>query len=131
TSSVAATGRATRGDWINDETVWTDASDPKVDAYAKSKTLAEKAAWDLIKAGGGKTTLATVNPALVLGPVMGKDFSESIQVVERLLTGRGPGLPRLGFNVVDVREVADLHLRAMTDPKAAGEPFIAAGTFAR
>jgi nucleoside-diphosphate-sugar epimerase len=130
TSSVAATGRAGRGDWTNDETVWTDATDSKVDAYAKSKTLAERAAWDLINEAGGKTTMATVNPALVLGPVMGKDFSDSIQVVERLLTGRVPGLPRLGFNVVDVRDVADLHLRAMTDPKAAGERFIAAGTYA-
>jgi nucleoside-diphosphate-sugar epimerase len=131
TSSVAATGRAaTKGDWVNDETNWTDGNDTNVDAYARSKTLAERAAWDLVAEAGGKTTLATVNPALVLGPVMGKDFSESIQVVERLLSGRVPGVPRLGFNVVDVRDVADLHLRAMTDPKAAGERFIAAGSWA-
>jgi nucleoside-diphosphate-sugar epimerase len=131
TSSVAATGRAGKGDWTNDETNWTDGNDTGVDAYARSKALAERAAWDLIaEKGGGKTTLATVNPALVLGPVMGKDFSESIQVVERLLSGRVPGVPRLGFNVVDVRDVADLHLRAMTDPKAAGERFIAAGQWA-
>jgi len=131
TSSVAATGRAGKGDWTNDETYWTDGNDTSVDAYARSKALAEKAAWDLVaEKGAGKTTLATVNPALVLGPVMGKDFSESIQVVERLLSGRVPGVPRLGFNVVDVRDVADLHLRAMTDPKAAGERFIAAGHWA-
>ena len=131
TSSVAAMGRGGKGDWVNDETNWTDASSPDVDAYAKSKTLAEKAAWDLVaEKGGGKTTLSVVNPALVLGPVMGKDFSESIQVVERLLSGRVPGVPRLGFSVVDVRDVADLHLRAMTDPKAAGERFIAAGQWA-
>src|SRR5258708_5153128 len=73
TSSVAATGRGGKGDWLNDETHWTDAASADVDAYAKSKTLAERAAWDLVAEAGGKTTLATVNPSLVLGPVMGKD----------------------------------------------------------
>src|SRR5262249_51071179 len=79
---------------------------------------------------GGSTTLATVNPTLVVGPVMGKDFSDSIQVIQRLLSGKVPGLPRLGFNFVDVRDVADLHVRAMTAPEAAGQRFIAAGTWA-
>ncbi|HEX4709655.1 NAD-dependent epimerase/dehydratase family protein [Phenylobacterium sp.] len=131
TSSVAATSKGSAGgDWTADESVWTDLKAGKVGAYAQSKTLAERAAWDLVGASGGKTTLATVNPALVLGPVTSGDFSESIQVVERLLSGRVPGLPRLGFNIVDVRDVADLHIRAMTDPKAAGERFIAAGHFA-
>jgi len=131
TSSVAATNKAAvAGDWVSDETIWTDPAAPKVSAYGQSKTLAERAAWEMIKASSGKTTLATVNPALVLGPVTSDDFSQSVQVVERLLSGRVPGLPRLGFNVVDVRDVADLHFRAMTDPKAANERFIAAGTFA-
>ena len=89
TSSVAATSKgAGRADWTADETVWTDPTAPKVSAYAQSKTLAERAAWELIEASDGKTTLATVNPALVLGPVTSNDFSESIQVVERLLSGR-------------------------------------------
>ena len=132
TSSVAATSkRSDAAETLSDETQWTDLSDPKVSAYAQSKTLAEKAAWELIgAAGGGATTLATVNPALVLGPVLGDDFSESIQVIERLVAGRMPGLPRLGFNVVDVRDVADLHLKAMTAPQAAGQRFIAAGEWA-
>ncbi|MGH6910494.1 MAG: NAD-dependent epimerase/dehydratase family protein, partial [Phenylobacterium sp.] len=131
TSSVSATSPTVgSGDSISDETVWTDLSDRRVSAYARSKTLAERAAWDLIASAGGKTTLATVNPALVLAPVLSADFSESVQVVERLLSGRVPGLPRLGFNVVDARDVADLHIRAMTDPKAAGERFVAAGHFA-
>jgi nucleoside-diphosphate-sugar epimerase len=130
TSSVAATNKGESGDWIADETVWTDPKTPKIGVYAQSKTLAERAAWELIEASGGATTLATVNPALVLGPVNSTDFSESVQVVERLLSGRVPGIPRLGFNVVDVRDVADLHIRAMTDPKAAGQRFIAAGHFA-
>jgi len=131
TSSVAATNKgAVGGDWTADETVWTDPKAPKLSVYAQSKTLAERAAWDLINTSDGATSMATVNPALVLGPVTSGDFSESIQVVERLVSGRVPGLPRLGFNVVDVRDVADLHIRAMTDPKAAGERFIAAGQFA-
>ena len=74
-------------------------------------------------------TLATVNPALVAGPVLSGDYSESVQVVERLISGRVPGIPRIGFNIVDVRDVADLHIRAMTAPEAAGQRFIAAGPF--
>jgi dihydroflavonol-4-reductase len=131
TSSVAATSKGTlAGDWTGDETVWTDPKGPKVSVYAQSKTLAERAAWDLIHSSATVTTMATVNPALVLGPVTSGDFSESVQVVERLLSGRVPGIPRLGFNVVDVRDVADLHIRAMTDPHAAGERFIAAANYA-
>ncbi|HVN01239.1 MAG TPA: aldehyde reductase [Caulobacteraceae bacterium] len=131
TSSVAAASPAgAKGDTLTDETQWTDLSQPGVGAYGSSKTLAERAAWDLIAAKGGHTTLATVNPALVLGPVLGNDFSESLQVVERLVAGRVPGLPRLGFNIVDVRDVADLHIRAMTHPEAAGQRFIAAGQWA-
>jgi nucleoside-diphosphate-sugar epimerase len=130
TSSVAATSSNTTGDSLCDETVWTDPNAPRVSAYSQSKTLAERAAWDLIAATGGETTLATVNPALVLGPVLSGDYSESVQVIERLLSGRVPGLPRLGFNIVDARDVADLHIRAMTAPEAAGQRFIAAGTYA-
>jgi dihydroflavonol-4-reductase len=131
TSSVAATSPGVGApDNVADETVWTDLTQPKVSAYYQSKTLAERAAWDLIAASGGPTTLATVNPALVLGPVLSNDFSESVQVVERLLAGRVPGLPRLGFNIVDARDVADLHIRAMTAPEAAGQRFIAAANFA-
>jgi nucleoside-diphosphate-sugar epimerase len=131
TSSVAAASpRAGAGGSVTDETVWTDPEDPGVSAYSRSKTLAERAAWDLIAASEGATTLATVNPSLVLGPVLSGDFSDSVQVVERLLSGRVPGLPRLGFSIVDVRDVADLHIRAMTAPEASGQRFIAAANFA-
>jgi dihydroflavonol-4-reductase len=130
TSSVAATSKSGSGDSVSDETVWTDLSDPNVSAYSQSKTIAERAAWDLIGASGGATTLATVNPALVIGPVLSADYSESVQVVERLVSGRVPGLPRLGFNIVDARDVADLHIRAMTAPEAAGQRFIAAANYA-
>ena len=131
TSSVAATSKGVgTPDSVSDETVWTDLSTGKESAYTQSKTIAERAAWELIAAAGGKTTLATVNPALVLGPALSKDYSGSMQAVERLLAGRVPGLPRMGFNIVDVRDVADLHIRAMTSPEAAGQRFIAAGHFA-
>jgi len=131
TSSVAATSPGeTRRDTLADETVWTDPSAAGVSAYAQSKTLAERAAWERIETSNATTSLATVNPALVLGPVLDGDFSGSAQVVARLINGRVPGLPRLGFNVVDVRDVADLHIRAMTAPEAKGERFIAAGEWA-
>jgi dihydroflavonol-4-reductase len=131
TSSVAAASpRAGAGKSVSDETVWTDLEDPKVSAYSRSKTLAERAAWELTAASEGATTLATVNPSLVLGPVLSGDFSDSVQVVQRLLSGRVPGLPRLGFSIVDVRDVADLHIRAMTAPEASGQRFIAAANFA-
>jgi dihydroflavonol-4-reductase len=131
TSSVAATSprEESPNNSVSDETQWTDVADPKLGAYGKSKTLAERAAWDLIAEKGGTTSLATVNPALVIGPVLSKDFSGSIQLVERLVAGRLPGLPRLGFNVVDVRDVAELHIRAMTAPEAAGQRLIAAGAW--
>jgi nucleoside-diphosphate-sugar epimerase len=131
TSSVAATaGPFDAPDGTFDETQWTDASDVRIGGYARSKTIAERAAWDLMETSGGATSLTTVNPALVLGPVFSGDFSDSVQVVQRLLSGQIPGLPRLGFNIVDVRDVAELHIRAMTAPKAAGQRFIAAGDFA-
>lgn len=131
TSSVAAASKRFEiTESVSDETVWTDLSDPKVSTYSRSKTLAERDAWDLIGSSGGKTTLATVNPVVVLGPVLSGDYSASVQVVERLLSGKAPGIPRLGFSIVDVRDVADLHLRAMTAPEAAGQRFIAAAKFA-
>ena len=130
TSSVAAVEPPGADMATVDETSWTDPAAKGVSPYAQSKTLAERAAWELIAAeGGGVTTLAVVNPALVLGPVLGDDYSESLQVIERLLTGRVPGSPRLGFNLIDVRDVADLHLKAMLAPEAAGQRFIAATDF--
>jgi dihydroflavonol-4-reductase len=130
TSSVAAASRnAKLVESVSDETVWTDLDDPKVTAYARSKTLAERMAWDLIASSAGATTLVTINPTVVLGPVLSGDYSASVQLVERLLSGTIPGIPRLGFNVVDVRDIADLHIRAMAAREAAGHRFIAAGTF--
>jgi dihydroflavonol-4-reductase len=93
--------------------------------YAKSKTLAERAAWDFIAREGGALELSVVNPVGVFGPVLGPDYSTSILLIQRLMDGAMPGCPRLTFGVVDVRDVADLHLRAMTNPAARGERFLA------
>jgi nucleoside-diphosphate-sugar epimerase len=113
-----------------DETSWTDPAGADVQPYVKSKTLAERAAWEFLAREGGGLELSVVNPVGVFGPVLGRDFSTSILVVQRLLDGAIPGLPRICFGVVDVRDVADLHLRAMTHAGARGERFLAvAGDF--
>ena len=114
-----------------DETTWTNL-DGSIATYTKSKTLAERAAWDFIAREGGGLELSVVNPVGVFGPVLGADYATSIQLVQRLMTGSMPGCPRLRFGVVDVRDVVDLHLRAMADPAANGERFLAvAGDFLR
>jgi dihydroflavonol-4-reductase len=112
------------------EADWTDAANvADTTAYERSKTLAERAAWDWLKAEGGKLELATVNPALVLGPVLGSDFSASLEAVRKLMDGSAPAIPRFGFGIVDVRDVATLEVLAMTSPAAAGERFIASADF--
>lgn len=108
-----------------DETVWSNLDNGDVQAYPKSKTLAERAAWDFVAREGNGLELAVVNPTAVFGPALGPDFSESIGIVKALLDGAMPAVPRIHFGLVDVRDVADLHLRAMTSPKAAGERFLA------
>ncbi len=104
---------------------WTNLEDANISAYVKSKTLAERAAWEFVARQGGAMELATVNPVGVFGPVLGPDYATSIQLVKRLLDGDMPGCPRLALGIVDVRDVADLHLRAMTHPDASGERFLA------
>jgi nucleoside-diphosphate-sugar epimerase len=131
TSSFAAIGYGQRPQTTPfNETSWTDPGGDDVRPYVKSKTLAERAAWDFIAKGGGHLELSVVNPVGVFGPVLGSDYSTSILLVQRLMDGAMPGCPRLYFGVVDVRDVADLHIRAMTDPAAKGERFLAvAGDF--
>jgi nucleoside-diphosphate-sugar epimerase len=112
------------------EVDWTDVNGGEMSAYTKSKTLAERAAWNFMAREGGRLELSTVNPVGVFGPVLGADYSTSILIVQRLMDGALPGCPRLCFGVVDVRDVVDLHLRAMTNPAAKGERFLAvAGDF--
>jgi nucleoside-diphosphate-sugar epimerase len=130
TSSFAAIGYGHRPQQTPfDETSWTDLRG-HASAYVKSKTLAEQAAWDFIAREGGGLELSVVNPVAVLGPVLGPDYSASILLVQRLMDGTVPALPRLYFGIVDVRDVADLHIRAMTHPDARSERFLAvAGDF--
>ncbi|HEY1314300.1 MAG TPA: aldehyde reductase [Steroidobacteraceae bacterium] len=128
TSSFAAIGYGTLPVRPFTEEDWSELSG-NVSAYVKSKTLAERAAWEFIAREGKDLQLAVINPVVVFGPVLGADNSTSTQLVKRLLEGM-PGVPRLTFGVVDVRDLADLHLRAMTSQAARGERFIgAAGRF--
>ncbi|MGA9255703.1 MAG: aldehyde reductase [Candidatus Sulfotelmatobacter sp.] len=131
TSSFAAIGYGHRPQSAPfNETNWTDPNGEDVTAYVKSKTLAERAAWDFIANEGGNLELSVINPVGVFGPVLGPDYSTSVLLVQRLMDGAMPGVPRLYFGAVDVRDVADLHIRAMTNPAAKGERFLAvAGDF--
>ncbi|MFJ5263351.1 SDR family oxidoreductase [Streptomyces sp. NPDC088387] len=104
---------------------WTNVDAPGIQPYQKSKTLAERAAWDFVRTEGGGMELTTVNPTGVLGPVLGPDFSPSLGLIQRMLEGKMPVSLKFASGYVDVRDVADLHLRAMTDPAAAGQRFIA------
>lgn len=105
------------------ETDWSDLTG-NVGPYQKSKTLSERAAWDFVAREGGELELAAVNPVTVLGPALGPDYSHSIRLIKNLLDGP-PGCAKINSGFVDVRDVADLHLRAMTNPAAAGERFLA------
>jgi nucleoside-diphosphate-sugar epimerase len=131
TSSFAAIGYGhPPHDQPFNETDWTDPNVAGVSAYAKSKTLAERAAWDFMAREGGALELSAINPVAVFGPVLGPDYSASISVVRALMNGAMPFVPKLYFGLIDVRDVADLHLRAMTHPAAKGERFLAtAGDF--
>lgn len=130
TSSVAAIayGRG-RGIHTFTEADWTPADFPGATPYIRSKTIAERAARDWVAAQGAGIEFCTVNPSVVLGPVWSKDYSASIVAVKKLLDGSLRGCPDIGFGVVDVRDVADMHVRMLTAPNMAGERFIASGPF--
>ncbi len=119
TSSSSTVGR--------DETQWTDPATAR--PYVRSKILAEQAAWDFVAERGVSDRLVTIAPGTMLGPVLGKHVPYSVLVVDRLLRGAMPGLPRLGFPFVDVRDVADLHVRALRTPDAGGHRFLATTGF--
>lgn len=130
TSSFAAIGYGRKPQSAPfDETSWTDINGYGATPYVKSKTIAERAAWDFVAKEGGPE-LAVVNPVVVFGPALGPDYSPSIMIVQRMMDGAIPGCPQCWFGVVDVRDVADLHVLAMTHPAARGERFLAtAGEF--
>lgn len=130
TSSVVATyyGRA-QGARPFTEADWGDLSRPDVEPYYASKAIAERAARDWVASEDGGVEFCTVNPSLMLGPVLADDFSPSIKAVKRLLEGALPGCPDLGWEIVDVRDVADLQVRMLKASDMAGERFIASGPF--
>lgn len=130
TSSFAAIGYGLKPQTAPfDESSWTDINGYGASPYIKSKTIAERAAWDFVAKEGG-TELAVVNPVVILGPVLGADYSPSIMIVQRMMDGTIPGCPQRWFGIVDVRDVADLHVRAMTHPAASGQRFLCtAGDF--
>jgi dihydroflavonol-4-reductase len=132
TSSVAAIayGRG-KGTHSFAEADWTDPDYPGASAYVRSKTIAERAARDWVATKGGGIEYCTVNPAFVIGPVLSPDYSPSVLIVKRLLDGSLRACPDIGFSLVDVRDVADMHVRALKAPNMAGERFIASGPFVK
>jgi dihydroflavonol-4-reductase len=129
TGSIAAINEgqeATPGKVFNEED-WTQLENPKfpTNEYHKSKTIAERAAWDFIEKDGAGIELVVVNPSAILGPVLSSDVATSLKLPMMLMNGKLPVLPNVSLSIVDVRDVADLELRAMTDPRAAGQRFIA------
>jgi dihydroflavonol-4-reductase len=133
TSSVAAIAYGRDGKPTpHTEEDWSDDTNLKdIGAYERSKTGSERAAWAFMKREGGALELATVNPGAVLGPAPNGDFSASLEIVKLLLDGGLPACPGFGFPIVDVRDVADLHYRAMLAPNAAGQRYIAANGYYR
>lgn len=128
TSSFAAVGYSPKpANEPYTEEDWTNPDQPGLPAYIKSKTLAERAAWDFIKKSDGKLELVALNPTGIFGPALGKDFSSSLQIIQTMLEGHMPAVPDVSFGVADVRDVADAHIRAMTNPNAAGSRFIVTG----
>lgn len=113
---------------VTDETLWT-VDDPSLPAYRRSKTIAEKAAWDFMADYDGPTELTTVLPGAVLGPVLTRDTVGTASIIQRMLSGQMRGAPKIGLEVVDVRDLVDLHIRAMTSPDAAGQRFLGTGPF--
>lgn len=129
TSSTVAVVNEKRHDRLQDEADWCDLTLPTTSPYARSKTLAERAAWELAKAKG--LALTTINPGLVLGPPLDGNYGSSLGVVERIMKGKDPAMPDLGFVAVDVRDVAEMHLRALQRPETAGKRYLAtAGSLA-
>ena len=131
TSSTSA-ARAAPGQAVVDERTWTaygDSLDNPMEIYSQSKTRAERAAWDFVAGLGGAMELATVLPGMIQGPVLGTDYALSVEIIAQLLKGRPPLYPTPGIEIVDVRDLADLHVRAMTAPAAAGERFLATSAY--
>lgn len=126
TSNFGAVGFSNKNsNSVTTEANWTDPAEKGLSIYEKSKLLAEQAAWDFIKREGGSLEFATINPVAILGPSLGTHVSESFGLLEHLLDGSMKAVPQIPLNIVDVRDVAELHIRAMETPEANGQRFIA------
>lgn len=129
-TSAAATTRQRLGtDIVADKSMWADENDPQFDAYRVSKILAEKAAWDFMNHEGGKTGFATILPGAIFGPVLTLDGLGSVKIIADLLNGSPRLVPKLGLWIVDVRDLADLHIAAMESKFAPGQRFYGVGEF--
>ncbi|MEM9837499.1 MAG: aldehyde reductase, partial [Bacteroidota bacterium] len=130
TSSTGAAAYGVKRQGTFTEADWTNVANKKdTSPYFRSKTIAEQAAWDFMEQDQSGMELSTVLPGAILGPLLENDPGTSAAIVMKLMDGSVPALPDIGFAMVDVRAVADLHLLAMTHPAAAGERFIGAGEF--
>lgn len=130
TSSMAAIAYGHgKGRDLYNEADWTNLDNPAVMAYPRSKTVAERAARDWVAAEGGGMEFASVNPAAVFGPLLSDDLSTSIEVVKQLLEGKVPMCPDVGFGIIDVRDVADMHYRALTAEGVKDARFVCSGPF--
>lgn len=125
TSSFAAVGYSPKPGAEYTEADWTDPGTPGLPAYPLSKAIAERTAWDFIDREGGDTELVTVNPTFILGPTLTTQARSSLQLIKAMLDGAMPVVRRQRFGVADVRDVADLHIRAMAAPGAAGKRYLA------
>ena len=123
TSSVAAIFHGIELKEYYDENDWSDPENPSIDHYSKSKTLAEKAAWDFIEAEGKPFEFSVINPALVIGPSLSNDLGESNKAIQMVATGKMPVAVPLQFGYVDVRDVAAAHILAMQKQASDGERF--------
>lgn len=131
TSSTAAISGSDLppGDTAFDETNWTNPTDPQTSPYVRSKTLAEKAAWDFVRDEAPEMQLTAINPGYVLGAPLDKNFATSIQVIERLLQGKDPMLPNFGFGTVDVQDVAEMHVKSIELPQTYGQRIMTVDKF--
>ena len=131
TSSFAAVMKAKlpAGRAVYDESDWSDPNDPTIDAYSKSKTMAEKAAWAFVKNDAPELELTTINPTMVLGPPLDIHFGGSVEVIQRMLRAKDPMLPHFGLGCVDVRDIAEMHVRAVSRPQTIGKRILGVSSF--
>jgi dihydroflavonol-4-reductase len=131
TSSVAAIygSELPAGKTEFDETIFTDVEHPIGRlAYTKSKTLAEAAAWDYVRTSAPEIDFTTINPVLVLGAPLDRNFGSSVSLVERILSAKDPMLPNVSFSIVDVKDVAAMHVNSIKNSRTYGERIIASSS---